>query len=386
MQIQRLLLIVAALCFLLLPATAVFAGDDPSDQMCPAPVAVCQNADGNTDGCPAGYDCRCVPSCPNCRDCAARVCVASSEPQCRTACDCEPGLGCFDNRCIAGFAPVFCCESDECPAGQQCQHRDGRHDRCDNAEPQCSSACDCNSGQACLNGNCLDTNVPVYCCESNDCRAGFPCDHRNGERDQCRPACSDQVWSCPSVGDNAACGDDRVCSCTAACPSCENCGPPVCVPPNLGVTPYDCNEDGSCDRNGDRCVCVSSCAACDDCTRKVCVPSCRERDDRCDKRLEKVTRAIEMISDLSRRCSRDADCRAVATSTECQGTCGTSVNRLRAPFVTRAVQYLDRKICSDYQDDGCDYATPRCATQDVACVEGKCTKVTPAAPESQTND
>jgi len=54
--------------------------------------------------------------------------------------------------------------------------------------------------------------------------------------------------------------------------------------------------------------------------------------------------------------------------------------------VTRAVHYLDRKICSDYQDDGCDYATPRCATQDVACVEGKCTKVTPAAPESQTND
>jgi hypothetical protein len=114
------------------------------------------------------------------------------------------------------------------------------------------------------------------------------------------------------------------------------------------------------------------------------VPSCREQDQHCEERLAKVNKAIRMISDLSRRCARDEDCRAVPTSTECEGTCGTSVSRLRAPFVTRAVQYLDRKICSDYQDDGCPYAAPRCATQDVACVEGKGTKV-PAAPAA-TND
>jgi hypothetical protein len=385
MKILRLLSHVAVLPLLLLPAAAL-AGEDQSDRMCPAPIAVCQNTAGSPDGCPAGYDCRCVPSCPNCRDCPVRVCVASSEPQCRTACDCEPGLGCFGHKCIAGFAPVFCCDSDECPAGEQCQHRDGDFDRCARPDPECRSACDCRSGQACHQGSCVFTDVPVYCCEGDDCRAGFPCDHRDGTRDQCKPACADQAWECAAVGDNAACGDNRICSCTAACPFCENCGPPVCVPPNLGITPYDCNDDGSCDREGDRCICVSSCAACDDCARKVCVPSCRAQDDHCEKRLTKVNKAIHLISDLSRRCSRDEDCRAVATSTECEGTCGVAVNRLRAPFVSRAVQYLDRKICSDYQDDGCSYAAVRCATQDVACIEGKCTKVTPAAPEPAGND
>ncbi len=82
--------------------------------------------------------------------------------------------------------------------------------------------------------------------------------------------CSTQLWEC---GPDAGCGNDRVCACTASCPLCEDCGPPVCVPPGPFV-PYTCNSDGSCANPGDRCTCVASCPECDDCTRSVCVPGC----------------------------------------------------------------------------------------------------------------
>jgi hypothetical protein len=82
-------------------------------------------------------------------------------------------------------------------------------------------------------------------------------------------SCVDQVWDCDADRD---CGADRICQCTASCPTCEDCGPPVCVPP--GPTPYRCGEDGTCAQPGDRCICVSSCPECDDCQRTVCMPSC----------------------------------------------------------------------------------------------------------------
>jgi hypothetical protein len=106
-------------------------------EVCPAPVSTCGNEDGPERDCPPGYRCSCVPSCPGCRDCATQVCLADPTPECRTACDCDPGLGCFDGQCIAGFAPVFCCDSAQCPSGEQCQHGDGRMDRCPSKSRDC---------------------------------------------------------------------------------------------------------------------------------------------------------------------------------------------------------------------------------------------------------
>jgi len=82
--------------------------------------------------------------------------------------------------------------------------------------------------------------------------------------------CSTALWECGPAGD---CGNDRVCACTASCPLCEDCGPPVCVPPGPFV-PYLCSNDGSCANPGDHCSCVASCPECDDCPRSVCVPGC----------------------------------------------------------------------------------------------------------------
>lgn len=123
----RRLALAAPILAVVLFAFATTASADPKPQ-CPAPVQTC----GEASACPDGTSCRCVPSCPNCRDCAAQVCVPSGKPklECRTACDCDPGLGCFDGKCIAGIAPVYCCDGNQCPAGDMCQGRSGRMGQC----------------------------------------------------------------------------------------------------------------------------------------------------------------------------------------------------------------------------------------------------------------
>ncbi len=84
------------------------------------------------------------------------------------------------------------------------------------------------------------------------------------------PGCGDAVWQCSEFG---SCGDDRVCSCTASCPFCDDCGPPVCVVPGP-YNPYSCSDDGGCSQPGDQCVCASSAPDSQDCPQQVCVPSC----------------------------------------------------------------------------------------------------------------
>jgi hypothetical protein len=105
----------------------------------------------------------------------------------------------------------------------------------------------------------------------------------------------------------------------------------------------------------------------------VCVPACESNEDRCQQRLEKIDKMLGKMLRRTRRCLRDEDCRRIETNTECRGTCGVFVNRLHAPLIGRAVRYLDHKVCSLYQDDGCPYAEPQCEAQEAVCVEGFCT-------------
>jgi hypothetical protein len=131
-----------------LAATAAAQDLAPDEAFCAPPLSTCrmgplplapeQGPNVLPDDCPAGFRCVCVPSEPHAKDCAAQVCVADPERQCKTACDCEPGLGCFEGRCLPGIVPVFCCASDPCPLGEQCQHREGGFDRCPGHDPLCS--------------------------------------------------------------------------------------------------------------------------------------------------------------------------------------------------------------------------------------------------------
>jgi hypothetical protein len=419
---------IAAICCLLAGRWAAPASAQEG-AVCAPPISVCQPLSARPDiagGCPDGYQCTCVPSCPNCRDCAVRVCVPASAPECRTACDCEPGLGCFDNRCLAGFAPVYCCEGDKCPAGQQCQHENGERDTCAGA-PECRTACDCEPGLGCFEGQCIAGVDPVYCCESDRCPAGEACQHRSGERDVCRKAecrtacdcepglgcfegqclagivpvfccegdqcpagdqcqhrdgrmdrceqsCVEQAWLCSDDPNdpNRGCGDGRICSCTASCPQCEDCGPNVCIPPDQ-PTPYRCDDDGGCAQPGDRCICVSSCPACDDCALSVCVPGCD--DPMCEKRRRASSRKINRVVEKTRPCRDDADCVRIDTSTECRGTCGAWINSMYAARVENFIDHVDRRYCDGYQEDGCPYTTPRCVNETGQCIRGACTGV-----------
>jgi hypothetical protein len=50
--------------------------------------------------------------------------------KCTTACDCMPGLACFNNQCVAGVAAVYCCSSATCPTGDYCQNTSGSYGMC----------------------------------------------------------------------------------------------------------------------------------------------------------------------------------------------------------------------------------------------------------------
>ncbi len=248
MQLRSRFLLLAVLVALAHAGTA--SGQVLSEQdttfdgpICEPPISTCRilpyMADSLTssvvvlrDDCPPGYSCTCVPSCPVCTDCGAQVCIADPSRECNTACDCDPGLGCFDGQCIAGVVAVFCCDSDVCPAGQQCQRRNGEMDRC-------------------------------------------------------------------------------------------------------------------------------------------------EMDPVCRRRIELVSSAIRKVVERNSRCRHDSDCVIIDTRTECRGSCGAVVNRRRARWVKRRIDRLDRKICGDFEEDGCTFEPVACprVIQQPACVDNRCTAV-----------
>ena len=101
MQFRRRFLLLAILVFVA-PMTAASAGELGQDfpifdrPICEPPISVCnaQSAGDNTLStvfpereCPPGYTCACVPSCLECDDCAAEVCLRDRVAQCETACD-----------------------------------------------------------------------------------------------------------------------------------------------------------------------------------------------------------------------------------------------------------------------------------------------------------
>ena len=363
MRIASFTLVLALTALGLRPAA--HAAETAKGSTSTLPISTCQNQPDGQPSCPSGYRCTCVPSCPTCRDCAAQVCVPESTKQCRTACDCPPGLLCDSaGRCSAGLAPVFCCESDRCPIGQQCQHNDGRPDRCGQ---QCQTACDCAPGLGCFDGRCIAGIASVFCCEGDQCPVGQLCQHRDGRQDRCGPGCVAQAWRCDNPG--GSCAQGRTCACTASCPTCEDCGPGVCLPHGT-ASHYQCNADGSCSVPGDRCLCVSSCPECDDCALSVCVPGC---DAMCDRRQRISSKRIDHIIELSAaQCQSDADCIQVDSSSACRKTCGAWVNRKYAQRAKRLVDYLDQRYCTTYASDGCAVQPAACAEQRGACIDGVC--------------
>lgn len=348
------------------------------DRLSCLPISTCGDNATTPDGqrCPDGNACVCVPSCPVCDDCAAQVCVPV-EIACHSACDCPEGMGCAHGSCSADAEPTYCCDDERCPTGEKCQDRRGNIDVC---QRECRTACDCAPGLGCFDGQCIAGIAPIYCCEGDVCPAGQQCQNRDGSRGRCAPECVDTAWLCRSDGSGANnCGDDRECSCTASCPTCEDCGPNVCIPPG-SPTPYRCNDDGTCASPRDKCISVSSCPECDDVALNVCVPRCENDDPMCAKRLRVSQRRIRRVIEKTRPCRADDECVAIDPSTECRGSCPAYVNGLYARRVQNFIDHVDERYCSGYQEDGCPYSTPSCQQTVGACVRGRCTAVPAAVP------
>jgi hypothetical protein len=49
---------------------------------------------------------------------------------CTTACDCQPGLACLNGNCASGPQQTYCCEAATCPSGAGCQTMSGSYSTC----------------------------------------------------------------------------------------------------------------------------------------------------------------------------------------------------------------------------------------------------------------
>jgi hypothetical protein len=109
---------------------------------------------------------------------------------CGSACDCMSGLACFQGQCVQSpMGKLFCCDDTaSCPSGQFCQGSDGMFGMCGGMNAgQCKTACDCNAGEACFNGGCVSApQGQLYCCETNcpSSGGGF-CQSMDGSFMQC---------------------------------------------------------------------------------------------------------------------------------------------------------------------------------------------------------
>ncbi len=95
----------------------------------------------------------------------------------------------------------------------------------------------------------------------------------------------------------------------------------------------------------------------------------------CRERIERVSLAIRKVIEKNSSCRNDSDCVGIRSGTECRGSCGAYVNRWRADRVKRKIERLDRKICSDFEEDGCSFEAVACPAVilNPGCVNNRCT-------------
>ena len=134
----------------------------------------CTRACGTNSDCPDGFECaeisqvvndpsQCIPiAVEGLRSCAAMD--APEESQCVLSTDCEEGESCVDGECIDPDAPVTCESHSDCADGRACMTG-----VC--TEVECRDAEDCDEGATCVDARCR------VACESDEaCGVGHLCD------------------------------------------------------------------------------------------------------------------------------------------------------------------------------------------------------------------
>ena len=105
--------------------------------------------------------------------------------RCVSPCDCTPGLDCIDGQCIQGEEAIYCCGQSPCPQDALCTTTQNEVSRCG----VCTSACDCQLGQACESGVCVGSDLAPLCCTRSPCPVGQACELPAGELSECTEEC-----------------------------------------------------------------------------------------------------------------------------------------------------------------------------------------------------
>lgn len=271
------------------------------------------------DDCPSRLACireKCVEPCRELSPCAstARCSVLDSSPVRTMVCECPELFVPDENgecRRIILETPPGCREDSECPTHESCINRQcrspcdcGRHATCLVKDHRATCSCEagydgnpnilcrtvgcridseCESGKACINGNCISP-----CLVDNPCGANAEC-YPNGNRAECRCLSGyrgDPYDNCRVIGcrSNSDCPSDKACEnavCVNPCVYTNICSPraecsaqnhaAVCkCPPNLIGNPYvDCKPAPQTE-----CTVDADCSSLLACINHQCVNPC----------------------------------------------------------------------------------------------------------------
>ncbi|TNE52155.1 MAG: hypothetical protein EP343_01790 [Deltaproteobacteria bacterium] len=229
--------------------------------------------------CPQGRDCfrgQCIQVSPAVYCCdnvgcpSGQICYNKSNQQsvcagstCTTSCDCPTqGQSCVRGRCVYSNPRIYCCSKSNCPSGNTCEDTNGKLGTCPGNA--CKTACDCNQGEDCRNGNCVRVSPPVYCCSKSNCRAGQACVKTDGTASTCPVQCKTRC-DCPQGQDclsgNCYTRAGAYCCSKAGCPSGQAC---------LTTSGQQSRCGGS---TGTSCKVRCDCPQGQECTNGTCVTS-----------------------------------------------------------------------------------------------------------------
>ncbi len=237
--------------------------------------------------CVENHSCRTDWDCETGFQCLNSVCTPINS-ECRSDRDCEYGQECLNGVCIQEnqCEPVYCelyCENgfkvdergceicecndvvefcggfvgQECPAGYICEYFDGADvGRCVPMSNECLSNRDCEYGQECLNGVCIENNSCIHECGSDvECGIGFTCEELDcmAPNNQSGSKCVPVEIGCIADSDcrdgescvqNVCIPQENRCESDFDCSIGEQCMSGVCVESNS--CSHECDSDSDC--------------------------------------------------------------------------------------------------------------------------------------------
>ena len=298
-----------------------------TDPFCEVEPSLCQPSSlcNTKNDCPAdSEECTCIPSCPSCTDCVEKVCAPESpKSSFEEGTEDEPSL--LSPYYLCSESTKACVDSPNCTCIPSCPEcKDCAALVCWDTEQctDCVSESDCGKCATCEANACVKDPLCETCdssedcnadaceiCEDGVCKTGPDCGGCLTD-DQCNAdACESCVdGECKTSPDCGGCLTDDQCNADA----CESCVDGVC---KTGPDCKKCLSDDEC--NGSPCeICVVGECQVD--------PTCEQclTDDQCDASACEFCAAGTCLADPDcGGCLTDDDCSAVSCEICVEGFC-----------------------------------------------------------------